>query len=347
MAAALDDLFGQILISEQKAQERKSQLNEVKTNIAHSRKKIEESEDEIHSLQLQLSAKRKLQENIAHLQSEFCSKVWEFGQEYDLVGDGRQKREKIAREEFQELKKKEHKITKELACFRAHQENVDKLEMDKKTSKVELQKLEQQLKLIVEDELVQMKKLKELEKDRNLIYQLPQTDSEFKWLHAELESAREDKLECLCNALQQELQELQQQQWQRQLQMQKLKQQQNRQRLALKPQDKFVEQASNCAAKNHSTELKSGPAFAVLSSSMPSSNPITDGITEGTGPNGSQHFNRQVCYRRGVKRSQRVSQSGTSQPVPAGEYEQNIFISRTVAKDAEGFTEQTKKIRFK
>ncbi|XP_006825013.1 coiled-coil domain-containing protein 172-like [Saccoglossus kowalevskii] len=176
---SLDELFMQILQSEQKAQDRWNLLAELRTETNQTKEEIKNTEDEIIVLQGQLSVKFQLlaeeelnlklnsnketilKEQLQELQQQhmksladlenlekkyskekdsFVFEVQHFNKKYDLIGKGKQSRENDSQEKLEHLRKEEKELEKELAIFKKHEEVYRQLQNEKERLQKKLAK---------------------------------------------------------------------------------------------------------------------------------------------------------------------------------------------------------------
>ncbi|XP_078662803.1 coiled-coil domain-containing protein 172-like [Branchiostoma floridae x Branchiostoma belcheri] len=246
---SLNVLFEQILHSEQRAQEQRSLLNDVKSEIAKCQEKVLEARDEQNTLQgklvvkLQQLAEEELQlkwletreailkeqrqkllkENEEHekqLQEvrteevkereKFLSELKEFGLAYDLSGDGHAYREKSAKEEHQKLKMEEQQLENELSSYTEHKRKIEEVEREKKKAEEEIASLRQKQSRLAQVLKEHRNRTADLELNKEELSQVPDMDPEFLRLKEELQMCKDDSMEAVCSALRQELRKLQQ-----------------------------------------------------------------------------------------------------------------------------------------
>ncbi|XP_033632560.1 coiled-coil domain-containing protein 172-like [Asterias rubens] len=256
---SLNDLFVQILHSEQKAKERKTLLNEVKNEINEFHERIKELQEECTTSQGQLVVKIHHQteaelslswlqhrENILKDQltqvmenrdasavklesleavqtkkyENFIQEISDFNQTHDLCGQGTEHRETKARQRLCELKQQESCLLAELsdhrdAEIRRNLQTSQKMKLLALRKK--LQNTSEELHMDLEEQSVVTKKLIEV---KSKVAAQPQVDPEYLRMRKELEACHDEGLEGMCHALQQEVDRLQREHWQRQLQRQ-------------------------------------------------------------------------------------------------------------------------------
>ncbi|XP_071947741.1 uncharacterized protein [Antedon mediterranea] len=263
---SLSELFVQILESEQKAEERKHVLNEIKNEIGNTRGKLGKVQEQKLSLQgqqliktkklseeelnlklytirenvlkeqlceLQVINKERLKDlSIVREQQEYEKKIFheeleKFSKEYDMQGNGVMERQGQAQVEVDGLKEQESLLNKEMSEYREHTKTLNKLTDEKESMIKEINELEMKWKDLDEEVQKEEEKIKKLEKEKKELASKSHTCSEFKRLQNELETCQDDNLESVCAALQLELDQLQRNLWQKQLQNRTTRQQTN------------------------------------------------------------------------------------------------------------------------
>ncbi|XP_019626254.1 PREDICTED: coiled-coil domain-containing protein 172-like [Branchiostoma belcheri] len=246
---SLNVLFEQILHSEQRAQEQRSLLNDVKSEIAKCQEKVLEARDEQNTLQgklvvkLQQLAEEELQlkwletreailkeqrqkllkeneereKQLQEVRTEevkererFLSELKEFGLAYDLSGDGHAYREKSAKEEHQKLKMEEQQLENELSSYTEHKRKIEEVEREKKKAEEEVASLRQKQSRLAQVLKEHHNRTADLELNKEELSQVPDMDPEFLRLKEELQVCKDDSMEAVCSALRQELRKLQQ-----------------------------------------------------------------------------------------------------------------------------------------
>ncbi|KAK3751353.1 hypothetical protein QZH41_009311 [Actinostola sp. cb2023] len=262
--SVLNDLFQQILHSEERVRERFSRIRSVNKDIQTVQMQIQDAEDELKSMQGSLVVKSQrfaeeeeklkslqirqnildelrtgLEKNTAERRqqldrvkdesdierSKFIKAAKEFMMCHDLSGSGPKKREELAKNKLDELYKKTIQLKNEHETLRAQEREILVLR-DKREKLIEEEKeLNKQTKdLDIAYEECQRKTVA-LEQEKEMISKKPQNDPEFRRLNAELEAAKDGSMEGICEALKQELRELQQIYLKKELQKQKRLQQ--------------------------------------------------------------------------------------------------------------------------
>ncbi|XP_077992960.1 coiled-coil domain-containing protein 172-like [Glandiceps talaboti] len=254
---SLDELFVQILQSEQKAQARRNYLikNKTETNVVHEL--VIDTNKEVKALREQLLLKYQtlgdeelklkwlkskegiLQEQVQELvasqtlytsnleetqttalkrRENFVFKIQKFNKRYDLCESGQKLRQDEAKTKLTKLMQEEEILEKELTTFKSHREQVQCLEEDKCLLKLELEDILQKIHELETEIEKEHAVIIELEKRKMSVAKKPQTDPEFQRLQMELESCKAYSMEEMCEVYRLELQQLQQKQWQKQLQ---------------------------------------------------------------------------------------------------------------------------------
>ncbi|XP_041371241.1 coiled-coil domain-containing protein 172-like [Gigantopelta aegis] len=250
MSDTLNDLFDQIIYSEQQAQKRNLYLQEVKAKISACQKDLEDNEDEREALRGQLvlkvqhlndeelqnkwlqSRRMILAEKRDHLQNEiaemkkeleevkkssinetrqFCDDVKQFSQQYDLLSTGRLTREKEVCDRILQCKEKEQQLVKDLACYEESRQCVHQMKTEKDEVDEELQTLKNQLCDLDATLMSEQNELQKLEQEREETLHFPQNGAEFQRLQRELDELQSSHLESRCQKLQQDVRSLQHQ----------------------------------------------------------------------------------------------------------------------------------------
>ncbi|XP_070540291.1 coiled-coil domain-containing protein 172-like [Ptychodera flava] len=253
---SLDELFVQILESEQKAQARRSYLTKIKNETVEIQEMIREIADETKSLRGHLAIKYQVlaeeelkmkwlssKENVLQQQyrdllstkakydqnlkesieassqenNDFLFEIREFCQRHDLCGNGIKIRQDEAQEKLQKLIQEEEILEKELAEFKSHEERVQCLEEDKCLLEMEIEDTKQKIQDYDSEIYKEHAAITALENQKAAVAKKQQTDPEFQRLQMELESCKSDSMEGMCEVYRLELQQLQQKQWQKQL----------------------------------------------------------------------------------------------------------------------------------
>ncbi|KAI0213292.1 hypothetical protein LSAT2_001668 [Lamellibrachia satsuma] len=184
MSSSLEDLFGQILHSEQKAHERRTLINQVKNEVAKTHEKITEVQEELTSLrgklvlklqqwndaQLQLkssclhqtilSAQKEellqahytlqkqvvdISRNIDIARQTFCKDVQDFTTSYDLCSSGTHQRELQAKDELRKLCAEEQSLNADLSSYKERQTELEALSRGKEKYLAQLQETREKL----------------------------------------------------------------------------------------------------------------------------------------------------------------------------------------------------------
>ncbi|XP_071481801.1 coiled-coil domain-containing protein 172-like [Diadema antillarum] len=253
---SLNELFVQILQSEQRARERKNLLNDIKSKISATSHLLHTTQAKVVALRSDVSARTeelsaeelecrwvhnkesilteqladltgqkqalvKQMENLQTLQSKelemFSANVSRFVEDYGLASKGHELRLCAVREKVAVLKTRQAELMAELEVSRKQKDMLTSIDQEKLAMEKENERLKQEIK-DAESRLSKEKaKTAQLEAEKLHVAEKPHSDPEFKRLHAELEGCRDDSLEGLCQALQQQIDQLQRQQWQQQL----------------------------------------------------------------------------------------------------------------------------------
>ncbi|OWF40189.1 coiled-coil domain-containing protein 172-like isoform X2 [Mizuhopecten yessoensis] len=270
MSSSLNDLFAQIIDSERRAQERKNHLQEVKSQIRqkeadiihlkHEREALLKeqeikvahlNQEEVNLMLInnkkeilmnqrsQFQKERKdqesqlecLEEELFTLNERFCSNVETFVTEFGLLGNGGDIRREEALQQLADLAKEKNKLQQDIQVYEERMDSLGKLRDKEKSLMDSLLTTKGKHLELCEKLAEEKRKLKKQEDEKHKIQLLPTTDSEFVRLQNELDSLKEEDLEGACHRLQQQVQTLQQQLWQKKVQdrHQQKKQQQPRQ----------------------------------------------------------------------------------------------------------------------
>jgi len=257
MSSSLEDLFVQVLKSEQKAQERKNVLIEVKNQVAEYKQKVEHARNEKQKLNGQLVIKvqqwnneqqdlhwmtnrekisqsqqeeliqkrHQLTGQLADIEGEldkereaFFKKSREFSRFYDLLSWKTGSRRSKVIDEIAELKETQKKL--KLDVDKAMKENEEVLNLEKKKTDLSksLDEKKRQLKDLQEKRDRIANRLNAAIVEKKRVADIPQTDEEHRRIHSEIESCRENGMEAICHSLRRELEELRRHKWQRDMQ---------------------------------------------------------------------------------------------------------------------------------
>ncbi|XP_033756524.1 protein Hook homolog 3-like [Pecten maximus] len=254
MSSSLNDLFEQIINSERRTHERKSYLQEVKNKIRQKdadiiqlkqekevlRKELDVKVAELNKVEVYLTLinnkkeillnqksqfqkeRQGLENQLEHLEEElfslnekFCSDVETFVTEFGLLGNGADQRREEALRQLAELSEEKSKLQQDIQDYEERMKSLRELR-DRETCLMDLlQDTKSQHLELCEKVAEEKLKLVKQEEEKQKIQLLPTTDVEFIRLQTELDSAKEEDLEGTCHRLQQQVQNLQQQLWQR------------------------------------------------------------------------------------------------------------------------------------
>ncbi|XP_031563038.1 structural maintenance of chromosomes protein 2-like [Actinia tenebrosa] len=263
--SVLNDLFKQILYSEECVRERFSRLRSINEDIQSLQLQIRDAEDELKSLQGSVVLKnqrlaeeeeklkslrikknvtdeqrKELEEGNINFQQEikmvkeeseserkkFISAVQTFILYHDLSGHGKMKRDETLRNKVACLRKEKKEICKDLELSKAQEKQILTLREGRDKCSHLVNELSKQNKDLSKNYEKAKKETEALEKEKETMSKKPQNDPEFRRLSAELEAAKDGSMEGICEALTQELKELQQIYLKKELQKQKHLQQQ-------------------------------------------------------------------------------------------------------------------------
>ncbi|XP_060073005.1 coiled-coil domain-containing protein 172-like [Ylistrum balloti] len=286
MSSSLNDLFSQIIDSERRAQERKSYLQEVKSKIRQKEADIIKLKQEKDELQEELKVKvtdlnheeinlmminnkkevlmsqksqfqrerKELESQLEHLEEEqlnlnetFCQDVEKFVTEFGLLGNGANLRREEALRKVAELSGEKDKLQQDIQNYEERVESLRKLK-DKEDYLMDLlQTTKSQHLELCEKVAEEKRKLAKQEEEKQKIQLLPTTDAEFIRLQKEIDSVKDEDLERTCHLLQQQVQALQQQLWQRKIKNRHQQKQQQQQQT--KYQQKNTSQATKVSSQ--------------------------------------------------------------------------------------------------
>ncbi|XP_020635636.3 coiled-coil domain-containing protein 172 [Pogona vitticeps] len=245
---SLDALFQQILLTEQKAEEKRRLMNQVKQEIAlgHEKvisitKQLDEAKTKLDNEVQLLSEKlfnlellKKWEESLEKQKSEllnqkgvllekfmttkniiamehvkFLKEVTDFNNEYSLTSNREQLIKKRAKAEICELEEKESILRNEIKSMEHKNAELKMFQQKKNELKQDLRNLQKKVQDL-ENEIKEAKYNTEcLEMEKIQMAAKPQTDPDCIRLKKELESYREDEMENACEALQTEIEFLQ------------------------------------------------------------------------------------------------------------------------------------------
>ncbi|XP_042312137.1 coiled-coil domain-containing protein 172 [Sceloporus undulatus] len=245
---SLDSLFQQILLTEQKAEEKRRHLHQVKQEIAlghekakQLRQQLDEAksklEDEVQLLSekfFHLEILKKREESLEKQKAEllcqksilletfmeikrknateddkFLKELTDFNNEYALTSNREILIKKRIQAEICELEEKENVLRNEIESMEHKNAQLKMFQLQKNELKEDLFTLQKKLKGF-ENEIREAKcTTKYLEMEKNQISEKPQTDPECVRLKKELETYKENEMENVCAALQMEIEFLQ------------------------------------------------------------------------------------------------------------------------------------------
>ncbi|XP_061490366.1 coiled-coil domain-containing protein 172 [Rhineura floridana] len=256
----LDSLFQQILLTEQKAEEKRHLIHQVKEEITIGNEKAkqltEQLDEEKRKLEVEvqfLSEKlfdlellKKREESLEKQKAEllnrkailletfmdtkrkiatedekFLKEITDFNNEYGLTAKREFLIKKRVKAEICELEEKENVLRNEIESMEHENVQLKMFQLKKNELKKDLFTLQRKLK-VLEDEIREAKCItKCLETEKIKISEKPQTDPECVRLKKKLESYREEEMENACEALQTEIEFLQMKLLQKNLQSNK------------------------------------------------------------------------------------------------------------------------------
>ncbi|XP_053166928.1 coiled-coil domain-containing protein 172 isoform X2 [Hemicordylus capensis] len=245
---SLDSLFQQILLTEQKAEEKRRLMHQVKQRITLTSEKVKQITEQLDEanrqleIQVQLLSEKlfnlellkKREENLekqkAELQNQkstllemfmdtkkkmaieenkFLKEITDFNNEYGLTSNRELLIKKRVKAEICELEEKENVLRNEIESMEHENVQLKMFQHKKNELKQDLCTLQKKLKDFEQEIREAKNTTKCLEKEKIKIYGKPQTDAEHIRLKKELENYREDEMENVCEALQTEIEFLQ------------------------------------------------------------------------------------------------------------------------------------------
>ncbi|XP_078355088.1 coiled-coil domain-containing protein 172-like isoform X1 [Oculina patagonica] len=246
---SINDLFAQIIQSEERIRERFSKLREVNKEIQEYQVKYQDLTDELKSLQGLLVLKSQclaeeelnlkwftIQEHVstekrkelsgrnAHLFQlkerkgqtiddeieEFKMDVVKFIALFDLCGRGREKRITEATKQMEEVRRKEQRMKKDMATLMETQEQITSLLEEKNGLSVNNSQMECKFTALKAQLQNATNQTLCLQNDKKKAAVKPQRDPEFIRLSDQLDDTKNNTMEGICEALADELKEVQQ-----------------------------------------------------------------------------------------------------------------------------------------
>ncbi|XP_062987644.1 coiled-coil domain-containing protein 172 [Elgaria multicarinata webbii] len=257
---SLDSLFQQILLTEQKAEEKRRLMHQVKEKItlAHEKAKqlteqldktkrkleveiqllyeklfnveiLKKREESLEKQKAELLNQRSIlletvmetKRKIAIENEKFLKEITDFNNEHGLTSNRELLIKKRVKTEICELEGKEHVLRNAIETMEHENAQLKMFQLQKNELKQDLFTLQRKLKDF-EEEIREAKYItKHLETEKIKISEKPQTDLECVRLKTELESYKEDEMENACEALQTEIEFLQMKLLQKNLQSNK------------------------------------------------------------------------------------------------------------------------------
>ncbi|XP_060097545.1 coiled-coil domain-containing protein 172 [Heteronotia binoei] len=257
---SLDSLFHHILLAEQKSEEKRRLMHQVKQEIALSHEKVKQATEQLDEAKRKLETEVQLlsekivdlellkkreeslekqkaellnqncillktltdsKEKMASEEEMFLKQITDFNNEYGLTSTRELLIKKRVKAEICDLEERENVLRNEIESMERENVQLKMFHLQKNELKQDLSILQKKLKDF-EDEIREAKTTtKCLEAEKIKISEKPQTDAEYVRLKKELESYREDKMENVCEALQTEIEFLQMKLLQKNLQSNK------------------------------------------------------------------------------------------------------------------------------
>ncbi|XP_042192907.1 coiled-coil domain-containing protein 172 isoform X2 [Callorhinchus milii] len=243
---SLDNLFEEILATEQKVLERRQFLQGVKSEMIRCNEKLREVKEELcanrmtlelkefseKKFHLELLKKREeslkkqreeiTRENNIYLEAlkekkrkyteereKFVSEISEFNTEYDLLSNRAIVIEIKAKTKICDLEAEARCLESDMKCLEQKNVQLNALKLQKNGVKKEILQLQGKYQDFKDELAAAFSHTQTQEAEKAQICQKPQTDHEFLRLKNELEMHREDDLESVCEALRTEIQFLQ------------------------------------------------------------------------------------------------------------------------------------------
>uniref|UniRef100_UPI00398F1372 coiled-coil domain-containing protein 172 isoform X2 n=1 Tax=Pristiophorus japonicus TaxID=55135 RepID=UPI00398F1372 len=245
---SLDNLFEEILVTEQKALEKREFLKGVKSEIIRCNEKLRDIREDLHINKITLESKVKdLSEQLFHLEllkkqeeglnkqreemtkenkiyfkaleeskkknaeerEKFVREVSEFNAEYDLLSNRIDTIEIKAKSKIFDLEAEAKYLKNDMKCLEQKNVQLNALQKQKNELKEEILQLQDKSQGLEDEVSTVIFNTKALEAEKVKVYQKPQTDHEFLRLKKELELYKDDDLESVCEALRTEIQFLQ------------------------------------------------------------------------------------------------------------------------------------------
>ncbi|XP_054838369.1 coiled-coil domain-containing protein 172 [Eublepharis macularius] len=257
---SLDSLFQHIFLAEQKSEEKRRLMHQVKQEITVSHEKVKQATEQLDEARRKLEAKvqllsekivdlellKKLEESLEKQKAEllnqncilretlmdskrkmaieedkFLKEITDFNNEYGLTSTRELLIKKRVKAEICDLEERENVLRNEIKSMEHEYVQLKMFQLQKNELKQDFSTLQKKNRDL-EEEIREAKIItKCLEAEKIKISEKPQTDAEYVRLKKELESYREDKMENVCEALQTEIEFLQMKLLQKNLQSNK------------------------------------------------------------------------------------------------------------------------------
>lgn len=219
---------GNLVIKSQKIAEQELQLKW----FAEKQKIFAQQKEDMMKTKMELQSRlEKVMQDSESERERFLEEAEQFSSMYDLISDGRKKREVTAKKKLEDLVVLKQKLTSEIHAIKNEKNEIESLESKKEKLLLQINDLESEHKDINNLMKEKGEETRRLESEKEKIAEKAQNDPELQRLTAELQTCKENSisLEGICDALKQELREVQQQYYQKQLQKQKRERQQQKQ----------------------------------------------------------------------------------------------------------------------
>ncbi|XP_034296220.1 coiled-coil domain-containing protein 172 isoform X4 [Pantherophis guttatus] len=205
----LDSLFQQIFLVEQKAEEKRCLMHQVKQDISKNHEKANQITQQLGEQKQKLEIEKNLKTKIAEEDETFLKEIKNFNNEYGLILNRELVIKKRAQTEIGELDEKESLLRKEIESMEHETIQLKIFHLQKNELKQDLSTLQRKL-TDFEKEIAETKSITNcLELEKITISEKLQTNSEYIRLKKQLENYKEDEMENACEALQMEIEFLQ------------------------------------------------------------------------------------------------------------------------------------------
>ncbi|XP_072095908.1 coiled-coil domain-containing protein 172 isoform X3 [Mobula birostris] len=206
---SFDNLFEEILMSEQKALEKRQYLQSVKSEIIRCNEKLRDVTEHLYKNKTILDSKHEKKRKNAEERDRFVREILEFNATYDLLSNRIITIEVNAKSKIFDLEMEAKYLKNDMKNLEQKNIQLNDLQQQKNELKEELQQLQNKLQGLEDEVAAVTFNSKLLETERLKVCQKPQTDDEILRLKKELESHKIDDLESVYETLRKEIQTLQ------------------------------------------------------------------------------------------------------------------------------------------